>query len=37
MEALGDGRITVDGDAGVLVNLVGLLGRNDPNFAIVTP
>jgi alkyl sulfatase BDS1-like metallo-beta-lactamase superfamily hydrolase len=37
MEALADGTVTVEGDAGVLVSLVGLLAKVDPSFPIVTP
>jgi alkyl sulfatase BDS1-like metallo-beta-lactamase superfamily hydrolase len=35
--AIGDGRVGVDGDPGVLATLVGLLVAPDPNFAVVTP
>jgi len=35
--ALEDGTVTIDGDAGVLVRLFGLLSRPEPNFPIVEP
>ena len=35
--ALGDGRVTVDGDPAELGGLVSLLAPVDPDFAIVTP
>lgn len=35
--ALADGTVTVEGDSGVLGQLVSLLGPTDPGFAIVTP
>ncbi len=35
--ALADGTVTVEGDPGVLGQLVSLLGPTDPGFAIVTP
>jgi linear primary-alkylsulfatase len=35
--AMADGQVQVDGDIGVLAQLVGLLAPGDPNFAIVTP
>jgi alkyl sulfatase BDS1-like metallo-beta-lactamase superfamily hydrolase len=34
---LADGSIRIDGDAGALARLVGLVGPVDPGFAIVTP
>ncbi len=34
---IGDGRVTVEGDAGKLAELVGYLDAPDPDFAIVTP
>jgi alkyl sulfatase BDS1-like metallo-beta-lactamase superfamily hydrolase len=37
VEALGDGRIVIDGDPGVLLTLVGYTDRVDPDFHIVTP
>ena len=35
--ALADGSLVIDGDAGVLVSLVGCTSPHDPDFAIVTP
>jgi alkyl sulfatase BDS1-like metallo-beta-lactamase superfamily hydrolase len=35
--ALGDGRVTVDGDPAILANLVSVVAPVDPDFAIVTP
>ncbi len=35
--ALDDGRVTIEGDPGVLATLVSLLAPVDPDFAIVTP
>jgi alkyl sulfatase BDS1-like metallo-beta-lactamase superfamily hydrolase len=35
--ALGDGRLVIDGDATVVLTLVGLADAVDPNFPIVTP
>jgi alkyl sulfatase BDS1-like metallo-beta-lactamase superfamily hydrolase len=35
--ALADGTIAIDGDPADLGRLVAVLGRNDPDFAIVTP
>ena len=35
--ALDEGTLVIDGDAGVLLTLVGLADDVDPNFAIVTP
>ncbi|MFM7069615.1 MAG: alkyl sulfatase dimerization domain-containing protein, partial [Actinomycetes bacterium] len=37
MAALGDGTVQIDGDATVLLTLIGLADQVDPNFAIVTP
>jgi alkyl sulfatase BDS1-like metallo-beta-lactamase superfamily hydrolase len=34
---MGSGRITVEGDAAKLGELLGLLDPPDPGFAIVTP
>ncbi|MFI1239815.1 alkyl/aryl-sulfatase [Nocardia salmonicida] len=34
---ISDGRVTVDGDAATLTELVGYLDAPDPDFAIVTP
>jgi alkyl sulfatase BDS1-like metallo-beta-lactamase superfamily hydrolase len=36
-ELLGAGRLRVEGDAGKLGELLGLLDAPDPAFAIVTP
>ncbi|HRA34448.1 MAG TPA: alkyl sulfatase C-terminal domain-containing protein, partial [Acidimicrobiales bacterium] len=36
-EALADGTVVCDGDAGVLGRLVSLVARVDTDFAIVTP
>ena len=36
-KAVGDGEVRVDGDVGVLSQLVGLLAPVHPDFAIVTP
>jgi alkyl sulfatase BDS1-like metallo-beta-lactamase superfamily hydrolase len=35
--ALGDGRLVIDGDAAVVLTLVGLADAVDPSFPIVTP
>ena len=35
--ALGDGTVVVDGDVGVLAQLVGVLAEPDPDFDIVVP
>lgn len=35
--ALGDGRMVIDGDLGVLGRLVGLVAPVDRDFPIVTP
>ena len=35
--ALGDATLVVDGDVGVLAQLVGVLSEPDPDFDIVTP
>ena len=37
MAALGDGTVVIDGDASVLLTLIGLADDVDPNFPIVTP
>jgi alkyl sulfatase BDS1-like metallo-beta-lactamase superfamily hydrolase len=37
LEALGDGRVVIDGDPTVLLTLVGYTDRVDPDFRIVTP
>ena len=37
MAALADGTVQIDGDAAVLLTLVGLADEVDPNFPIVTP
>jgi len=36
-EQVGAGRVTIDGDPGLLTRLMSLLDQPDPDFAIVTP